>query len=182
MHSNAMDLRKGLLVTHQGRTCTVIFWNILRNDRRTFVQMRLKDLLTGRITELKEHGDSKYEVLDSEIIDLAHSYREGNDEIFYTPAGEEYRCPIPAVADALLWKTDTYKGLLVDGKLVTISLPQTVVATVADTSPSIKGVGSGQKDAVLDNGIKIKVGMLVNNGDRVRVDPETLEYKERVTS
>jgi len=182
MHANALDLRKGLLVTHQGRTCTVIYWNILRNDRRTFVQMRLKDLLTGRITELKEHGDSKYEVLDSEIIDLAHSYREGNDEIFYTPDGEEYRCPAAAVEDALLWKTDTYKGLLVDGKLVTISLPQSVIATVADTSPSIKGVGSGQKDAVLDNGVKIKVGMLVNNGDRVRVDPETLEYKERITS
>jgi elongation factor P len=181
MQSNALDLRKGLLVTYQGRTCTVIFWNILRNDRRTFVQMKLKDLLTGRISEVKDHGDTRYEVLDSEVIDLAHSYREGNDEIFYTPEGEEYRCPAAAVEDALLWKTDTYKGLLVDGKLVTISLPQSVVATVADTAPSMRGVGSGQKDAVLDNGVKIKVGMLVNVGDRVRLDPETLEYKERIT-
>jgi elongation factor P len=181
MQSSAMDLRKGLLVTHQGRTCTVIFWNILRNDRRTFVQLKLKDLLTGRIAEIKEATDAKYEVLDSEVIDLAHSYRDGNDEIFYTPEGEEYRCPAASVEDALLWKTDTYKGLLVDGKLVTISLPPSVVATVADTAPSMRGVGSGQKDAVLDNGVKIKVGMLVNVGDRVRVDPETLEYKERIT-
>lgn len=180
MQSNAMDLRKGLLVTYQGRTCTVIFWNILRNDRRTFVQMKLKDLLTGRIAELKEHGDTKFEVLDSEILDLAHSYRDGNDEVFYTPAGEEYRCAAHAVEDALVWKTDTYKGLLVDGKLVTISLPQSVVATVADTSPPMKGGGSGLKDAMLDNGVKVRVGLLIANGDRVRIDPETLEYKERM--
>lgn len=180
MQSNAMDLRKGWLVTHQNRMCTVIYWNILRNDRRTFVQMKLKDLLTGRITELKEHGDSKYEVLDSEIIDLAHSYRDGNDEVFYTPEGEEYRCPAAAVEDALLWKTDTYKGLLVESKLVTISLPQSVVAKVVDTSPPMKGGGSGTKDAVLENGVKIKVGLLVNVGDNVRLDPETLEYKERL--
>jgi elongation factor P len=180
MQLNAMDLRKGFLVDHQGRTCTVVHWNILRNDRRTFVQMKLKDLLTGRLTELKEHGDSKYEVLDSEIVDLEHSYRDGDDEVFYTPEGEEYRCPAAAVEDALLWKADVYKGLKVDGKLVTVSLPQSVVATVVDTAPPMKGGGSGLKDAVLDNGVKIRVGLLVANGDRVRLDPESLEYKERV--
>ena len=180
MQSNAMDLRKGLLVNHQGRTCTVIFWNILRNDRRAFVQLKLKDLLTGRISEVKEHADTKYEVLDSEVIDLAHSYRDGQDEVFYTPDGVEFRCPAPAVEDALKWQTETYKGLLVDGKLVTISLPTSVVAKVVDTAPPMKGGGSGMKDAVLENGVKIRVGLLVSNGDRVRLDPETLEYKERV--
>jgi len=176
-----MDLRKGFLVTHQGRTCTVVHWNILRNDRRTFVQMKLKDLETGRITELKEHGDSKYEVLDSEVIELSHSYRDGDDEVFYTPSGEEYRCPHAAVEEQLKWQVPAYKGLLVDTRLVTISLPSTVVATVADTSPPIKGGGgSGTKDALLDNGVKVRVGLIVSNGDRVRIDPETLEYKERV--
>ena len=34
----------------------------------------------------------------------------------------------------------------------------------------------------LENGIKVRVNLLVAPGDRVRVDPETLEFKERVTS
>jgi elongation factor P len=181
MQSSAMDLRKGLLVNHQGRTCTVIHWNILRNDRRTFVVMKLKDLETGRIAELKEHADSKYEVLDSELIELTHSYRDGESEVFYTPDGVEYRCPRAAVEEQLKWQVDAYKGLLVEGQLVTISLPQTVVATVTDTSPPIKGAGgSGSKDALLDNGVKVRVGLIVANGDRVRLDAETLEYKERL--
>jgi elongation factor P len=183
MQSNAMDLRKGYLVTHQGRTCTVIFWNILRNDRRTFVQLRLKDLETGRIAELKEHGDSKYEVLDSETVELTHSYREGNDEVFYTPEGVEYRCPHASVEEQLKWQVESFKGLLVDGHLVTVSLPSSVIATVTETNPPIKGAGgggSGLKDALLDNGVKVRVGLIVASGDKVRVDPETLEYKERV--
>jgi elongation factor P len=181
MQSNAMDLRKGFLVKHQERICTVIHWNILRNDRRTFVQMKLKDLDTGRITELKEHGDSKYEVLDSEVVELAHSYRDGEDDVFYTPDGVEYRCPHAAVEEQLKWQVEAYKGLLVDGHLVTVSMPSTVVAIVQDTAPPIKGGGgSGTKDAVLDNGVKVRVGLIVATGDRIRLDPESLEYKERV--
>ena len=180
MQSSAMELRKGFLVTHQGRTCTVVHWNILRNDRRTFIQMRLKDLETGRMTDLKEHGETKYEVLDSEVIELTHSYRDGDDEVFYTPDGVEYRCPHAAVEEQLKWQVDAYKGLLVEGHLVTISMPATVIARVADTSPPMKGGGSGLKDAVLENGVKVRIGLIVATGDRIRLDSETLEYKERV--
>jgi translation elongation factor P/translation initiation factor 5A len=180
MQTQALDLRKGYLVDHQGRTCTVIHWNIWKSDRRSRVQMRLKDLLTGRVHEVTAQGDDRYDVLDSEVVELEHSYREGNDEVFYTPAGEEYRCPAVGVEEQLKWKCDRYKGLLVDSKLVTIELPPTVVATVVDTSPPMKGSGqTGTKDAMLDNGVKVRVGMIVANGDKVRLDPETLEYKER---
>ena len=90
--SNALDLRKGNLVRYEGNLSEVVYWNILKNDRRQFVQMRVKNLATGRIAELKEHGDTKFEVLDNEIVELSHSYRDGADEVFYSPEGEEHRC------------------------------------------------------------------------------------------
>jgi elongation factor P len=182
MQVNALELRKGYLVDHQGRICTVIHWNIWKSDRRSRVQMRLKDLLSGRVHEVTAQGDDRYDVLDNETIELEHSYREGTDEVFYTPAGEEYRCTAASVEEQLKWKCERYKGLLIDGKLVTIELPSSVVATVVDTSPPMKGSGqTGTKDAILDNGVKCRVGMIVANGDRVRLDPDTLEYKERIT-
>jgi elongation factor P len=159
----------------------VIHWNIWKSDRRSRVQMRVKDILTGRVSEITAQGDDRYDVQESERITLSHSYRDGNDEVFYTPAGEEYRCPAAAVEDVLRWKSDTYEGLLVDGKLVTVDPPQSVVAVVAETAPSIRGVQSGLKEAVLDNGITVKVGMVINIGDKVRIDTESLEYKERVS-
>lgn len=183
MHVNALDLRKGNLIRYENRICNVVFWNILKNDRRQFVQMRVKDLLTGRITELKEHSDSKFDQLENEVVQVSHSYREGTEEVFYTPEGEEYRCNIEAAAEALKWPADNYQGFVVEGRLVTVTAPQSVVCTVVDTSPPMRGnAGSGLKDAMLDNGIKVRVGLLVGPGDRVRIDPETEEFKERVTS
>lgn len=178
--AQALELRKGILVNNQGRICNVIFWNLWKSDRRSKVQLKFKDILTGRITEVTAQADDRYETLESETIDLAHSYKDGNDEVFYTPAGEEYRCAAAAVEDVIRWKAELYKGLLVDGKLITVEPPQSVVATVVETAPSIKGVLNGLKDAVLDNGITVKVGMVINIGDRVRINTETLEYKERV--
>lgn len=177
---HAMELRKGTLVEYQGKICSVVFWNLWKSDRRSRVQLKLKDILTGRITEVTAQGDDRYEMLESETIDISHSYRDVNDEVFYTAAGVEYRCPAAAVEDVIKWQADSYRGLLVDGKLITVEPPQTVVATVTDTPPSIKGVLNGLKEAVLDNGITVKVGMVINIGDKVRINTETLEYKERV--
>jgi elongation factor P len=182
MEMNALDLRKGNLVRYEGNICEVIYWNILKNDRRQFVQMKVKNLLTGRIAELKEHGDTKFEALENQKVDLSHSYRDGSDEVFYSPDGEEFRCNKEAAEAALLWPCEAYLGLVVDGHLVTVNPPQSVVVGVKETAPPMRGGGSGLKDAILENGVKVRVGLLVNVGEKVRIDPETLEFKERVAN
>ncbi|MFO0448586.1 MAG: hypothetical protein ACK52I_07975, partial [Pseudomonadota bacterium] len=117
MNVAANELRPGVLVRHEGRMCSVLWWNILRNDRRAFVQMRIKDLQTGRVQELKELTDSKWEVLDKEEKDLSHSYRDGQVEVFFTEAGDEVRCPIAAAEEALKWPAEAYVGFFVDDQL-----------------------------------------------------------------
>jgi len=177
----AMELRKGMLVDNANRVCTVIYWNLWKSDRRSRVQMKVKDLLSGRITEITAQGDDKYNVLESEVMQLTHSYTDGTEEVFYTLDGnEEWRCPSVGLEDVLRWSAESYTGRVVDGKLLTVDPPASVVAVVKDTTPPIKGVLNGLKDAVLENGMTVKVGMVVNIGDKVRVDTETLEYKERV--
>jgi elongation factor P len=180
MQVAALDLRPGYLVSYEGRMCTVMWWNILRNDRRLFVQMKIKDVQSGRVTELKEHGDSKYEVLDKEEVDLTHSYRDGQEEVFYRESGDEVRCPIAAAEDALQWPAEAYRGFFVNDALVAVFPPKHSVLTITDTSPPIRGAGTGQKEAVLENGMKVKVSMLCDVGDKVRLDTETGEFKERI--
>jgi elongation factor P len=180
MNVAANELRPGVLVRHEGRMCSVLWWNILRNDRRAFVQMRIKDLQTGRVQELKEHTDSKWEVLDKEEKDLSHSYRDGQVEVFFTESGDEVRCPIAAAEEALKWPADAYVGFFVDDQLVAVFPPKHSILTITETSPPIRGAGSGQKEAVLENGMKVKVNLLCDVGDKVRIDTETEEFKERI--
>jgi elongation factor P len=181
MQLSALDLRKGTLIDYQGRMCWVTDWNIIRNDRRQFVQMTVKDLLTGRVTELpKGGGDTKYEVFETDQVDLSHSFTEGPEEVFFDDDGVEYRCPREAAVDSLKWPVEKYVGMLVDGKLVAISLPRSIAVVVAEASPTVKGVLGGLKEAVLENGVRVKVGQLVQPGDRIRIDSETLEFKERL--
>lgn len=159
---------------------TVVWWNILRNDRRAFVQMRIKDLQTGRTAELKEHTDSKWEVLDKEERDLTHSYRDGIDEVFFTETGDEVRCAVAAAEDALQWPAETYRGFFVNEHLVAVFPPKQAVLTIKETAPPMRGGGTGTKEAVLENGTKVKVNLLCDVGDKVRIDTETLEFKERI--
>jgi translation elongation factor P/translation initiation factor 5A len=181
MQINALDLRKGHLVNHQGRICTVSDWSIMRNDRRQYVYVTLKDLKTGRVQELKEHGDTKFEFLESERVELSHSYSDGPEEVFYDEDGGEYRCAAEAAKDALIWGSDSYVGFLVNGQLISISPPASVIVEVKETAPPIRGGGStGLKDALLVNGIKVRVANLVAAGEKVRLDPVTLEFRERI--
>jgi len=183
MQINALDLRKGHLVSHQGRICSVFDWSIMRNDRRQYVYVTLKDLKTGRVQELKEHGDTKFEFLENEKVDLSHSYSDGPEEVFYDKEGNEFRCPTEAAKDALIWGSDSYIGFLVSGQLIQVSPPQSVIVEVKETAPPMRGGGStGLKDAMLVNGIKVRVANLVATGEKVRIDPVTLEFRERIAN
>lgn len=178
---SASDLRKGMLVDLQGKVATITYWNIWKSDRRSRIQMRFKEILTGRTSEITAQPDDRYSVLESEVIELEHSYRDQTEEVFYTKTGEEWRCPIAAVEDVVKWQAESYRGLLVDGALVTVTPPAAVVCVVKDTTPPVKGVPNAMKDALLENGMSVKVGMVIGIGDKVRIDTETMEYKERVS-
>lgn len=177
----ACDVRKGLLLAVGDRMCRVVHWNIWKSDRRSRIQMKLKELLTGRTSEVTAQPDDRYDVLDAEMIELEHSYRDGPDEVFYSKTGEEWRTSAAGLEEILRWDAPSYRGQLVEGKLVAVMLQPTVVGTVVECEPHMKGQSSGFKDALLTNGLKLKVGTMCDVGDRVEFDSETLEFRDRVS-
>jgi elongation factor P len=177
----AIDVRKGMLLAVGDRMCHVVHWNIWKSDRRSRIQMSFKELLTGRTSEVTAQPDDRYDVLDAEILPLEHSYRDGAEEVFYTKDGEEWRVPAAGLEDVLKWAQPSYRGQLVDGRLVAVLLQPTIEAKVVECEPHMKGQSSGMKDAILENGVQVKVATMVSPGDRVLLDSETMEFKERVT-
>ena len=92
--------------------------------------------------------------------------------------------PVESLGEAMKFLAPemSVKANFVEGQPVSISLPKTVIATVEETEPALKGQtvsSSGGKPAILDNGVRVQVPLFIEQGEKIVVNTETLEYVER---
>jgi elongation factor P len=69
-----------------------------------------------------------------------------------------------------------------DDEILGIDLPAKVALTVTDCEPGVRGdtvTNGGSKDAVLETGLKIKIPLFINVGEKVMVDTTTGKYDKR---
>lgn len=97
---------------------------------------------------------------------------------------EQFTMPVETMGDQMKFLAPEMmvKANFVEGNPVSISLPKTVVATVEETEPALKGQtvsSSGGKPAILDNGVRVQVPLFIEQGEKIVVNTETLEYVER---
>jgi len=71
--------------------------------------------------------------------------------------------------------------LSVEGKPISLELPKILEYKVNQTGGSARGntVGASYKDAVLENGLTVKVPLFIKTGEVIRVDTRSGEYVER---
>ena len=71
---------------------------------------------------------------------------------------------------------------IMDGMLIGIELPQTVILEISDTSPAIKGASAAArtKTAQLTTGLEIQVPEYLQTGDRVKVNTANGKFISRV--
>jgi elongation factor P len=70
---------------------------------------------------------------------------------------------------------------VIEDKPLYIEIPKIVEYKVTQTGGSVRGntVGASFKDAVLENGLTVKVPLFIKNGEIIRVDTRSGEYVER---
>jgi elongation factor P len=69
-----------------------------------------------------------------------------------------------------------------DDEILGIELPAKVALTVTECEPGVRGdtvTNGGAKDAVLETGLKIKIPLFINAGEKVIVDTTTGKYDKR---
>lgn len=67
------------------------------------------------------------------------------------------------------------------GRIIGISLPNSVVLEVTECEPSVKGntATGATKMATVQTGYEVRVPLFVNEGDKLRIDTRTGAYIER---
>lgn len=182
------DIRKGTVINYENDLWVVVgFQRVSPGKGSSFVRTRMKSLATGKMVE---NNFKSSETLTFEDVGFKKmQYIFGDENTLTFMDGQTYE----QVAlgrdvvgdDAAYLKEGLDVTVIMHGeKAIAMELPLKIEYTIADTEPAVKGdtaSGNVQKEALCDNGLKIRVPIFVGVGDVVRVSTESGEYVERVS-
>jgi elongation factor P len=185
MGIKAIDVRRGMAVSWRDG-----IWVIIKNEKvakgnwRSYQVVALKNIRTGQLLEERFRTDEQFDQAMLDRKPMEYLYSEGRNLIVMDPESYE-QVPIPAelVGDQTVYLTPNLRleVAFVEGKPVTVELPNTVELKVVDTPPSVKGatVTSQLKEAACEGGARVRVPSFVENGILIKVDTRTGEYLSR---
>ena len=182
---SATQLRPGMVVKFNNELYSIFSVNHRTpGNLRGFVQVRMRSLRSGSMTEHRFSSEDKVEKAVMEEQQMEYLYDDG--EYFYfmnTESFEQMHLVKDLLGDATDYLTPNLKVLVefYEGKPISVELPATVDLTVKETEPGIKGasVSNVTKAATMETGLVVQVPLFVNVGDRVKVDTRTGEYLSR---
>jgi elongation factor P len=148
------------------------------------VKMKMKNLLTGSVTESVYKADEKFDVVVLERKECTYSYFADPMYVFMDSEYNQYEVEKDNMGDALNYLEDGMPCEVVfyQGKAISLELPTTVVRQVEYTEPAVRGDTSGKvmKPARLKGtGFELPVAAFVEIGDKIEIDTRTGEFKRR---
>lgn len=181
----SQELRKGTIYKHQNNPYLVLDYSHTQLARGSaVVRVKVKNLLNGVIQDFSHNSSERFEEADVENKNFQYLYAEGSKAIFMDETSfEQFELSFDFLEgkEKFLKEGESYQLILYEDKPVGINFPKVVTLTVAYTEPGFKGDTSGNalKPATCDNGIVIKVPLFIKIGDKIKVNTDTLDYKER---
>lgn len=179
------NLRTGACFTDGKDLFLVLTYEHVKMGRGTAtIRVKVKNLKSGATTEKSFISGAKVEEASLAKKEMQYLYKATNFVFMDPQTFEQVELSAEKIADAVPYLQEgmTVKILFHQEEPLTLELPIKMEFTVAETEPGIRGNSATNifKDAVLSNGLKIKVPLFVKLGDRILVDTRTGEYEERV--
>ena len=180
------EFRSGLKILLAGDPCVIVDNEFVKPGKgQAFNRVRIRNLKTGKTVDKTFRSGDSVESADVMDIAMQYLYTDGEFWHFMVPdTFEQYAADAAAIGDAKDW--------LSDGDLCEITLwnnaplivqpPNFVELTIAETDPGVKGdtASGGGKPAKLATGAVVRVPLLIDQGEVIRVDTRSREYVSRV--
>ena len=185
---NSQDIKMGTCIRMDGKLFFVIdFLHVKPGKGNTFMRVKLKNVVDGRVLERRFDSSEKLEDVRVERRPYQYLYKEGDDYIFMN---QETYDQIP-IAGNLITGVDFMKEsdiveVVSDASTETVLFGEMPVKTnlrVTHSEPGIKGDTASTnslKPATVNTGATVRVPLFINTGDKIRVDTRTREYYERI--
>ena len=181
----AGDFRNGVTFEMDGGVYSIIeFQHVKPGKGAAFVRTKIRNVITGAVTEKTFNPNDKYPTAYIERKDMQYLYSDG--DLYYFMDNETYE-QIPINASVL---SDNFKFvkenmdckvLSYKGNVFGVEPPNFVELEVTKTEPGVKGdtATNTLKPATLETGAEIRVPLFINEGEMIRIDTRTGEYMER---
>lgn len=179
------ELRSGTVFEDQGQIYQVLSYEHVKMGRGSAnIKIKVKNLKTGAITYKSFISGAKVNEIQLKKRDLQFLYKDDENAYFMNPSNFE-QIPIPLkIIDnhEFLKEGESFSISFLDNEPLSLNLPPKMEFRVAETGPSIRGNSATNiyKDAVLENGQKVKVPLFVKTDDSIRIDTRTGTYSEKV--
>ena len=181
----AGDFKNGVTFEMEGKVLQVIeFQHVKPGKGAAFVRTKLRNVITGAVTEMTFSPTDKFENAYVERKDMQYSYDDGDLYHFMdTETWEETLIPHNLVGDKfkfvkeeMMCKVVSYKG-----NVFAVEPPTFVELEIADTDPGFAGntATNTLKPATLETGATIKVPLFIDKGEKIKIDTRTGEYLGR---
>lgn len=184
----ASDIKRGFVVEHDGKVYQVRDIErsapTARGGNVTF-RFTLYSVPGGHKLDLSLRADDELKDVDLARRQATFSYMDGDAYVFMDSENyTQYLLGPDVVGDAAGYITEGLEGCyvqVIDDQPVGLQLPPSVVLTVVDTAPELKGASATKrpKPATLQTGLEIQVPEYIVSGERVLVSTLTGEFNGR---
>lgn len=184
----ASELKRGSVVEINGEPYIVNSIDVKAPSSRgsnTLYKVRFNHARTRQKLDETFKGEDVLGDIALERRQLQYSYLDGEDYVFMDEEDfSQYMLSRESLGDQAQYITDGLGGiigLLVDGALIGIELPQSVVLEIVDTAPGIKGASASArtKPATCATGLVVQVPEYLEVGERIKVNTQEARYMSR---
>ena len=181
------EIREKKYIIYDEEPWEVISSHVFRKQQRKPVNAtKLKNLITGRVTEVSFHVSDKVEEADIGKLSVKFLYAN-KGEYWFCEANDpskrfELEEEMLGEGSKFLKQNTVVDAMLFNEKIIGLKLPIKMELKVVEAQDATRGnTAQGATKAVkLETGAEIQVPMFIKEGDIVRVNTETGEYTDRV--
>src|SRR5579859_2833359 len=182
---SSTQMRPGMVIKFNNELFSIFSVNHRTpGNLRGFVQAKMRNLRSGSMFEHRFSSEDRVEKAMLDEQEMEYLYDDGEYYYFMnTETYEQMHLMKDLLGDAVNYLIPQLKLKVefYEGKPLGVELPATVLLTVVETEPGLKGatVSNVTKPAKMETGLVVQVPPFITEGEKIRVNTSEGTYQER---